>query len=156
MDLFILRHAEAGEAPRDEDRELTERGHEQARAAAAGIARLKVGITAIASSPLPRAVQTAQPVAAAFGLTVETAEALASGHGPEEVIALLSDYDGDAGLLLVGHEPQLSGIILQITGGRVHMRKAMLAHIELQSANPAYGALAWLLSWKHLRSIGAS
>lgn len=156
MDLYILRHAEAGEAPRDADRELTERGHVQARAVAAGIARLKVGITAIASSPLPRAMQTARPVADALGLKIETADTLASGRGPEEAIALLSDYDGDAGLLLVGHEPQLSGIILQVTGGRVHMRKAMLAHVELQSANPAYGALAWLLTWKHLRSIGAS
>jgi phosphohistidine phosphatase SixA len=121
MDLYLLRHGEAGQAPRDEDRELSERGHEQARAVAAGLA-------------------------------VQTADALAPGHGPDEPLALLSGR-GER-VLLVGHEPQMSGIALHVTGGRVHMRTAMLAHLELDSAETANGQLVALLSWQHLQRLG--
>jgi phosphohistidine phosphatase len=151
MDLYLLRHAAAGEAPRDEDRELTERGHQQARAVAAGIAWLNPGLDAILTSPLPRAAQTAQPIAKTLGLRLETVDALAPGHDPAEALALLAGR-GNC-VLLVGHEPQLSGIAQLATGGRVHMRKALLARIELQSADPADGELAWLLTWRHLEGL---
>lgn len=155
MDLFLLRHAEAGEAARDEIRELTEHGHAQARAVAAGLAWLAPDLDAVFSSPLPRAMQTAQPAGAALGLHVDASDALAAGRAPEEALALLAGR-GES-VLLVGHEPQLSGIALLVTGGRIHMRKAMLARIELHTATPpesAYGELAWLLSWKHLERLG--
>jgi phosphohistidine phosphatase len=152
MDLYLLRHGEAGQAPRDEDRELTERGHEQARAVAAGLTWLNPGLDAILTSPLPRAVQTAQPVARALGLEVQTADALSPGHGPHEPLALLPGRG--ARVLLVGHEPQMSGLALYVTGGRVHMRTAMLAHLELDAAETAGGQLAALLSWQHLQRLG--
>lgn len=152
MDLYLLRHAEAGEALRDEDRELTERGREQARAVAAGLAQLDLDLSALLTSPLPRARQTADPVATALSLRLETAQALAPGHGAQEALRLLAGR-GER-VLLVGHEPQLSTIALHTTGGRVHMRKAMLARVELQELEPPYGALAWLLSWRHLGRLG--
>lgn len=152
MDLYLLRHAEAGEAPRDEDRELTERGHTQARAAASGIAWLNLNLDAILTSPLPRASQTAAPVASALGLRLETAHELAAGRGSEEAMALLSGR-GER-VLLVGHEPQLSAIARLVSGGDIHMRKAMLAYIELHSVQPPHGELAWLLSWRHLERLG--
>jgi phosphohistidine phosphatase len=152
MDLYLLRHGEAGQAPRDEDRELTERGHEQARAVAAGLAWLNPGLDVILASPLPRAIQTAQPVARALGLEVQTAAALAPGHGPDEPLALLAGRDEC--VLLVGHEPQMSGIALLVTGGRLHMRTAMVAHLELEPAEAANGQLAALLSWQHLERLG--
>ena len=151
MELYLLRHAAAGEAPRDEDRELTQRGHQQARAVAGGLAWLNPGLDAILTSPLPRAAQTAQPVAKTLGLRLETVDALAPGHDPTEALALLAGRGQR--VLLVGHEPQLSGIAQRATGGRVHMRKAMLARIELQSTDPADGELAWLLAWRHLERL---
>lgn len=152
MDLYLLRHAEAGEAPRDEDRELTERGHEQARAVAAGITWLDLKLDAVITSPLPRARQTAAPVADALGMRLEESKALAPGHAPEAATALLKGR-GER-VLLVGHEPQMSGIAALLSGGRTHMRKAMLARIEVDSLGPQGGELAWLLSWKHLQQLG--
>jgi phosphohistidine phosphatase len=153
MELYLLRHAEAGEAARDEDRELTAHGRDQADAAAAGIKWLDLGLTRVISSPLPRATQTAQPAARALGLSLETTEALAPGHGPSDALALLTRHDDS--VLLVGHEPQLSGVVRLVTGGSVHMRKAMLAALELPSAEVPQGALSWLLSWRHLERLGA-
>ena len=152
MDLYLLRHGKAGEAPRDEDRELTPHGHEQARAVAAGIAWLSLELDAILSSPLPRARQTAAPVAEALKMRLDEATPLASGRTPEAALALLPRR-GER-VLVVGHEPQLSGIIRAVTGGRAHMRKAMLAHIEVRSLKPPGGELGWLLSWRHLQRLG--
>ncbi len=152
MDLYLLRHGEAGEAPRDEDRELTPRGHEQARAVAAGVKWLDLELDAILTSPLPRARQTAAPVAEALGMRAEEAVSLTASRAPEAALALLPSR-GER-VLLVGHEPQLSGIIREMTGGRVHMRKAMLAHIEARVLDPAAGELAWLLSWRQLERLG--
>ncbi|HZS87925.1 MAG TPA: histidine phosphatase family protein [Chloroflexota bacterium] len=152
MDLYILRHAEAGEARRDEDRELTQRGREQARAVADGIGWLDLKVGAILSSPLPRAAQTAEPVAAKLGLSVTLTDGLAAGQSPQAALSALNGRSER--VLLVGHEPQLSGIVEALTGGRIHMRKAMLAYVEVQSLEPAYGELAWLLSWRHLERLG--
>jgi phosphohistidine phosphatase len=152
MNVYLLRHAEAGEAPRDEERELTAHGRAQAAAVAAGIRWLDLGITAIISSPLPRARQTAQPVSDALGLALETVDGLITGQRPADGIAHLAGR-GD-GLLLVGHEPQLSGIIGTVTGGRVHLRKAMLAALECASLEAMDGALAWILTWRHLERLG--
>jgi hypothetical protein len=35
----------------------------------------------------------------------------------------------------------------------VHLRKAMLARIEMQAADPASGELARLLAWRHLERL---
>ena len=152
MNLYILRHAEAGEAPRDEDRELTERGREQAQAVAAGIVWLNLGLDTILTSPLPRAAQTAQPIAKAIGANLQLADELAAGQDAAAAKVLLPAH-GER-LMFVGHEPQLSGIIDLIAGGRVHMRKAMLACVEVETTHPPYGELAWLLGWRHLERLG--
>lgn len=74
-ELILVRHGEAqplpvGQAfaPRDVDLPLTERGREQAAAAAERLARRSIG--AIYSSPLKRARETAEPLAALTGLPV--------------------------------------------------------------------------------------
>jgi len=154
MDLYLLRHAEAGEAPRDDDRELTEHGHKQARAVASGLAALAPRLDALLCSPLPRAIQTANPAATALRLSIEQVEALASGRAAGDVLDDLAGRGSSNRVLLVGHEPQLSQLALHLTGGRVHMRKAMLARITVLTLDPPYGDLEWLLSWRHLERIG--
>jgi probable phosphomutase (TIGR03848 family) len=54
---------------------LAEKGHEQARAAAARIAALD-GVTAVYASPLERTRETAKPIAAAAGLRVRVERGL--------------------------------------------------------------------------------
>lgn len=154
MDVLILRHAEAGEAATDDARELTAHGREQAFAVAKGMAALNLGIDAVLSSPLPRALQTVEPVAAHLGLDVVQDDALRSGQPAGHALTLLFAHTARRRVLLVGHEPQLSSLLLHLTGGRVHMRKAMLAAVEVISLDPSYGALSFLLSWRHLERLG--
>jgi probable phosphoglycerate mutase len=82
MRLLILRHGEshsnahpeAAALPEAEGDRLTDRGHEQAEAAAGWLAELD--IDRLICSPMRRARQTAEPIAAATGLEVEIDEGI--------------------------------------------------------------------------------
>src|SRR5689334_1713675 len=71
MHLFFLRHGDAEERRpglRDADRHLTPDGKAEMRQVAAGLAALDVTIDRILSSPLPRALETAQIAAEALAI----------------------------------------------------------------------------------------
>ena len=79
MDLVLVRHAEpvrtpAGSANRPADPGLTPLGVAQSERLAAWLARERVD--AVLSSPMKRAVETAAPVAATFGLEIEIVDGL--------------------------------------------------------------------------------
>lgn len=96
MTLVLVRHARAGERGRwqgdDRLRPLDERGAERARRLPGLLAG--IGVDRIVSSPYVRCVQTVEPLAAALGLAVETAEELAEERqaleGPAFLRALLA------------------------------------------------------------------
>ncbi len=78
MDLLLVRHAEPvriEDAPGPADPPLAERGRTQAEACARWLSFER--LHAVVASPLRRAVQTAEPIAAAFGLPVEIDDDLA-------------------------------------------------------------------------------
>ena len=96
MRCYLLRHADA--VPRgtsgyrnDADRPLTAEGRRQARAAAGALKTLKIPVDAVATSGLVRAVETAAPVARAFGLeqAVQALSALRSEADPAETVRAL-------------------------------------------------------------------
>ena len=62
--------------------------------------------------------------------------------GPAELRRLREKYP-EQDLMLVGHEPDLSGTIGALTGGRVKMSKAAVALVELESGVSG-GRLRWL------------
>jgi probable phosphoglycerate mutase len=79
MDLVLVRHAEpvrtpAGTVNGPADPGLTERGFDQSRRLAAWLACEP--IDAVLSSPMRRARETAEPVAAALGLDIEIVDGL--------------------------------------------------------------------------------
>jgi probable phosphoglycerate mutase len=79
MDLLLIRHAEPvrvapGERPGPADPELTTAGVQQAERLAAWLAVDE--LHHVVSSPLRRARETAAPIAAAHGLTVEVVDGL--------------------------------------------------------------------------------
>jgi probable phosphoglycerate mutase len=78
MELVLIRHAQpvrVQDSTGPADPELSETGREQARMLAAYLADER--IDAIVASPLRRAVQTAEPVAAAHGIPVTVHDGLA-------------------------------------------------------------------------------
>jgi phosphohistidine phosphatase len=73
MDIFLLRHGIAhalGEdgSKTDADRTLTDEGRSKVRAVARALRAMDVRFDAIASSPLPRAAETAEIIAESLKL----------------------------------------------------------------------------------------
>jgi phosphohistidine phosphatase len=136
--IHLLRHAEAEDVSptgRDADRRLTEEGKKRMRAVAKAIASLEPGYEAVLVSPLVRARQTAEPVAAAcrFQRPFTETKNLAPNADPVQVLHELARL-GPESVLLVGHQPhfgRLFGLLLSGRSGfEVPMKKAALAAFE--------------------------
>jgi phosphohistidine phosphatase len=134
--LFLIRHADAeaegAHARGDFARALTKVGRRQASdtgqwlVGAVGKAR-----PAIWTSPLVRAVQTAELVATSWpSATVSVATELASGQPLEGLVDLVRGLSGSTALL-VGHEPSMS-----------ELGAALLDHYGLPFAFNKAGVLA--------------
>lgn len=158
MELYLLRHAIAEERSSDGSdsaRMLTPEGAEKMRIGARGLRRLGVALDRLWTSPLTRARETAEIVGAALDVAPETVGALAPGCNAATLLDLLADIPRARSVMVVGHEPDLSGMIVDLTGGsRVVMKKGGLALIDLSSLEPGAGSLLWVLPPKVLRAIG--
>jgi phosphohistidine phosphatase len=169
MDLLVIRHGAArdrGEFAQtglsDDLRPLTAEGADEMRRVARGLRTQVKSIDFLATSPLVRAVQTAEIVAEAFGIEVsetttsltpdaqlEEFEKWCAGVGPKKVVAV------------VGHEPHLSTLVTWLLSGeresRVRLRKAGAALLEFESdVRRDSGTLGWLVTPRQLAANAES
>lgn len=165
--ILLIRHAIAEDREEaataqvpDEQRRLTEEGRKKMRGAAIGLQQALPHLALLATSPLRRAVETADIVAAAYGgLTITETGTLSPGRPPEALAAWLAKQDRDGVMAVVGHEPGLSEWIgWALTGDTVspvEMKKGAACLIEFPGV-PACGTglLRWLLPPRVLRQLG--
>jgi phosphohistidine phosphatase len=155
--LWLLRHAEAEPhgTRADQDRRLTPRGEEQARAAGLALRRLGLRFEEILYSPKERARRTAELAAECFTSPqrkrMREYEPLAAGIDVSQALKLLPATAGDARLLLVGHEPDLSRLAGDLTGGRVDLKKGGVAALRLEGS--AAGELVLVMRPRELAAI---
>jgi phosphohistidine phosphatase len=152
MQLYFLRHGEAdwpGWTKPDDERPLTDSGKKEVRQVAKFLDRLKVRLDLIVSSPLPRALQTAEAAAQQLKTKLCQDEALQPGFGISELSTLLKRHDLKA-LMLVGHEPDFSSVISALTGGLIKISKAGVALIDIDRETEK-GRLLWLFPPKFAR-----
>lgn len=146
MEIYFLRHGIAEDSSPDGSdaaRRLTDKGIAKLEGAREGLRRLKVAPDLLLTSPLVRARQTAEVVGRHLGLDPQVAEALAPGCDAEQLLALLAGYPGAARVMVVGHEPDFSSMIAELTGGQVEMKKGALARVDLEPGERR-GTLVWL------------
>jgi len=154
MQIYFLRHGLADwpdwDAARDDERPLTDEGVKKMADEAKAIKRLDLALDAILSSPLTRARQTAEAVAAKLDMDVIEEPALAPGFDAKRLRHMLRGYAEADAIMIVGHEPDFSRTIAELTGGRVVMKKGGLARVDLESIDAPDGKLVWLLAPKTL------
>jgi len=163
MILYLMRHADAGairENPvLDARRSLVKEGKEQCMLMARILASLKVQIDVVVSSPLKRALQTAQFVGTELGYEakVEISPALAPDGTYTQFQALMAQYADRDGILVVGHNPnffQFLGRMITGNGGAsIRMRKGSIARVDMDRHPPR---LQWLIDPRVARFIYAS
>lgn len=158
MDLYFLRHAIAADRSADGSdsaRTLTRDGIEKMRISALGMQRLGLQLDRLLTSPLVRARETADIVGTALNVAPETSGALAPGCNAATLLELLTDMPRARSVMVVGHEPDLSSMVGDLTGGsRVAMKKGGLALVDLAALDLGAGTLIWLLAPRVLRALG--
>jgi phosphohistidine phosphatase len=165
MNLFFLRHAKA--CPRgpkyrpDSKRPLTREGEKIMREAAAGIQKLDLTFDLILASPYLRALRTAEILAEAYdSKKLFVTNHLAAEADPREVVAeIVENFSTLENIVLVGHEPYLSGLISVLLTGQAGMKidfkKAALCKLSVEDLR--FGNCAtfcWLLTPRQLGRLG--
>jgi phosphohistidine phosphatase len=154
--LWLLRHAEAEPhgTRSDAERRLTVRGEDQARAAGLALARLEPNFDEVLFSPKARARQTAELAAEKWGeeqrRRLRAHPPLAGGFDAKAALDALAATSADGRLLLVGHEPDLSRLVGELTGGIADLKKGGLAVLRLEGSR---GELVVLIRPRELALI---
>lgn len=150
--LWLLRHgdAEPHGSREDAERRLTDRGERQSRLAGQALSRLGLGFDAAFTSPRVRSLETARLACRALGCEAVVHDALSAGFDHDDLEELLAGHGDSATILLVGHEPDFSQLVHDLTGGRVDMKKGGVAGLRVERRA---GELIALLRPVELRRI---
>jgi len=148
MILYIVRHAEAveeSETLQDQWRYLTEKGRAAARKVSVKIFKNGPKARLTITSPLTRAVQTAEIIAekACRRNIITASPLLLPGADSAELISHIKQYGDAKRIMLVGHEPQLGILIarlLGLDGATIPLKKGSCVALKLDQnsiENPA-------------------
>lgn len=155
MEIYLLRHGIAevrGTGRSDDARALTDAGRTKLKRVLMRARAAKVKPSLILTSPLVRAVQTAEIAGEVLGYrgrVIKTA-ALRPDSTKQAVWQELCSHKAEPAVLIVGHEPLLGEVFSYLLGserGMVDLRKGALGRIDVErlSGEPQ-GILRWLLT----------
>ena len=141
MIVYVMRHAEAVEADnslQDEWRYLTGKGRSVAEKMSSAIVKLGPKTRLTVSSPLTRAVQTAEIAAqkACRRNVIVASGLLLPGADLNELVAYLKGCADAKRVMLVGHEPQLGALVATLLGreeSTVSLKKGACVALELDA-----------------------
>jgi phosphohistidine phosphatase len=165
MDVILIRHAKAGTRdpnswPDDDLRPLTAEGQVEHRAAMRIAKKMGVKFDFLVSSPLKRARETADIIAAVYRWVEEPQVAAELGHAFSiaAVTKLLAKFPPDSRVALVGHEPDFSALTAALIGGKaglgVAIKKSGIVGIRFEGpAEVAAGTLLYLLKPSQLKRL---
>jgi len=153
--LWLLRRGEAfpHESKPDFERELTPRGERQSVAAGEALARLGLEFAACYTSPLLRALGTAQLACRPLNVTPEERAAVGKGFDVDAVQELLAEHEDGARILVIGHNPSFEQVVLDLTGARVDFKKGGVAAVRVGAGR---AELLALMRPRELESLARS
>jgi phosphohistidine phosphatase len=151
MRVYFMRHGDAGDKRSwrgpDTERPLSELGIERTTAAAGHFEQTGFCPSRILTSPLVRARQTADIVAAELQIAelVEVDRRLDHSFDMRSFRHILKENADEERLLLVGHDPSLSMVIEAVMGGgSIVLKKGGVARLDIDNLSRASGHLVWL------------
>jgi phosphohistidine phosphatase len=148
MELYLLRHGAAANAEDDPRRALTDEGRAQVEDVVRRAAGQGVRVERVYHSGILRAEQSAELAARALGGVPERRTRLEPLDEVEPTAAWLGHEPDDARILLVGHQPFLGQLVLQLVGevepgSVVELETAELVKLDRTAADGF--RLAWSL-----------
>lgn len=150
MEVYIFRHARANFKSKDEDPPISKEGAEETKRVVE-LANQRFGFkpTAVVSSPVLRAKQTAEMVRKQLGLKSSVVGSCLYGDTePGEVLRFLSDYRKEDKVALISHVPLIFELLHTFVGGEgeVELLNGSIAAVSFRGkAAEAKGKLQWLI-----------
>lgn len=114
--VHLCRHAHAIPGTPDAERPLSDEGRRRAAAMGAELAATTPRPTAVLTSPLRRAAETAAAIGDAIGIAPGTESTLAPGATLSALRAAVAARPGHVSVVVVGHQPDCSEIASALTG----------------------------------------
>ena len=164
MIVYFFRHASAGQpkiSPKqDEKRPLDEIGERQSHDIGRALAALEVEFDAIISSPLTRAMQTAEIAAREFGQQDKIAihDAMRPEADYDQFHELLAQYGNSNTIMVVGHNPSITEFLLHLLCGSeacncIEFKKGAVVKVEIEDGK---ATLQWLMTPKLASKLQAA
>ncbi len=157
MQVYLLRHgiAEDGrDGMDDESRALTPEGRKKLRQVLQTAVKANVELSLIVTSPLKRAIQTAEIVKSVLGYKhgLRQSNALIPSSTPEQAWKELRSHRDEPSILLVGHNPLFSDLARYLLNSpqlQIEFKKGAMMRIDVERmlAQPA-GVLRWYITAK--------
>ncbi len=153
MNIYLIRHGipeNVSLTKSDADRKLTEKGIAQMIAAAKGWKNLQNKFDWIVTSPLIRAVQTAEIIAKEFEIIdkIIVDKRLGLHSKTEQLIDLVNEIN-DGEIALVAHEPDLSSHLSNLvssSGANFSFERGMISKVSFNGkARPCKGVLEFII-----------
>jgi len=164
MHIYLVRHTEAvpvgGMITRDADRTLSVRGEADAALMGTALARVEPGLNIVVTSPLARAVRTAEIIGGQITQhpVLHVSEHLAPGFNHRSLMQQLVSLSGGGSIIAVGHQPDLTNFISYLIAGSSYATIAMetgaIASIALRpegGRSEAY--LRWILTPEVVKNL---
>jgi phosphohistidine phosphatase len=157
MEIYLLRHGIAEDrspSGRDADRRLTDEGRQKLRRVLERAHSAGVNPSLILSSPLKRAMETAEIAARELGYEgkIVRVESLKPESSPQHIWDEVRSHPDESAILLAGHEPLFSATVAWMLGSThamVDFKKGALVRVSVDALGqePA-GVLQWMLTPK--------
>lgn len=131
--LWFLRHGEAephDSAP-DAQRRLTERGETQARSAGLALRELGLVFQMAFTSPKVRAAETARLCCDQLDMVAVEHAPLSGGFSRRDALGLMAAAGEDRRILVVGHDPDFTEVVHDLTGARAEFKKGGVAGVRI-------------------------
>jgi phosphohistidine phosphatase len=166
MKLLVVRHATAADKEEfartgksDDQRPLTPAGKREMREVARGLREVVPAIDVLATSPLVRAVQTAEILADSYKKKLVSVDSLRPEARYEDFAIWMRGQGGKNTIAIVGHEPHLSGLaswfLASSKRSLLELKKGAACLLEFEdSPGAAAATLLWSMAPKHLRAVG--
>jgi phosphohistidine phosphatase len=157
MQVYLLRHGIAQDGvpgKSDADRELTADGRRKLRQTLRTAIHAEISPTLILSSPLVRAVQTAEIAREVFRSRADIlrTKALLPSSSPEQVWEEVRVHRDENEVILVGHDPLFTNLSAYLLGApelQIDFKKGALMRVDFEGFGPIpRGVLRWFLTSK--------
>ena len=163
MIVYFLRHASAGQhkvlPKEDEKRPIDKVGEQQCHVVGRALVALGVEVDAVISSPLTRAVQTAELAVTELGFKnrIVISDAMRPDASYDQFHDLLAQYNKSKAIMVVGHNPSITEFLLLLVTGSDHsecidFKKGAVAKVDVQEGK---GVLNWLFTPKMASKLQA-